>query len=257
MTDERPPAPRMTRPANANRPPEIRARKLKPQASPESRFIGYLVLGFGVLAVAAVAILYFSGGDDAPKSDKTQQVQNQPTPAAAKSETKRNVGEIARDLASGFLPSPQATAPQPEPRKDLYFKRQPDISMEDIEGSWQSSIGKYAAALQMSKGVYQLILADPNDYGFRLYSSGTYTKTEDMMVLTPRRDWAKPVPERGERIEYRDITTSPFPVIAAIKNGNMLWQSPPPNETRVLVPNSFVLVGPGDPQYVVWQRMKR
>jgi len=50
------PAPRQPRPRPRQGAP-------RPSQSRESKFIGYLVLGFGIVAVAAVLLLAFTGSD--------------------------------------------------------------------------------------------------------------------------------------------------------------------------------------------------
>ena len=254
MTEEKPPPPRTSRPANVNRPPEITVRapkRMKMPVSMESRFIGYLVLGFGVLAVIAVAILALNAGDDAPASAVVAPVS---APSTAVAPTKTS-SQVAQDMATELRDKPITVPVKKIERKDLYFKRQPEISATAVEGSWQSQIGNRTAVLKMSGGSYQISIGTTEQPNMRIYSSGTYKKTEDIFVFTPQEQWSPPTVPKDQTLYYKPLTRAPFPVIAAIDGGKMLWQNPPPQETRVDVPYSMVLLTPHDTPYVVWQKM--
>lgn len=219
-----------------------RPRALPPPASPESRFIGYLVLGFGVLAVVAVLILAFSGGGD--------------------KEERQADARVADSLAQDIVPAPAQPAPAPKPvvqqpieRKELYFKRQPNLDAAAMEGSWQAAIGKYTVVLQMQKGSYQIVYAQPDPNSRRLYSLGTYKiVAEDMVELTPRLDWPAPTSRMGAG--YEILTRAEFPILVTFQSGRMLWQNPPQSEKRVLAPYRSPVTAAEDANYVVWQRLK-
>ncbi len=226
--------PRPERPASTGKPSGQRLRRAP--ISHESRFIGYLVLGFGVLAVLTVVVLAMSGRSGL----KTET----PNSAAVK--------EISGGLSAVLMPDPVKPA---TPKKELYFKRQPDIAAASMEGDWQSMIGKYTAVLQLKGGVYQIILANADPAAARLYSQGTYKVQEDVLLLTPRLDWPKPATTQKTSVEYQPITRAPFPIIAAIQSGKMLWQNPPQSERRVLVPYKSPLLLNGEADYIVWQKL--
>lgn len=164
---------------------------------------------------------------------------------------------VAKDLSRYLNADPADTARSPdEPKRELNFKRQPGIRATDIVGSWQTQIGRYTAVLDVNKGAYQLILADPQDYSRRLYSSGTYSTIEDIFIFVPHLDWKPPLSPPGVEIEYDQLTSGKFPVIAAIQQGNMLWQNPPKSEKRIVVPYALSILIDGNQDYLVWQRLK-
>lgn len=217
--------------------------------SGESRFIGYIVLGFGVLAVIAVGVLAFSGREDLSVPAGTQA----PVPAA--NALKKAASNTARDMEADLRDKAPTISVEKIERKDLYFKRQPNIAAASVEGSWQSRIGKKTVVLKMSGGTFQIVISPDGQQNLRIYSSGTYKKTEDILVFTPDKKWTPPAVPQGQPLYYQPLTQAVFPVIAALESGKMLWQNPPPQEKRVYAPASMVLIGPQDQPYVVWQKM--
>jgi hypothetical protein len=249
--------------ANTNADPNVRARKKpRPPASRESRFIGYLVLGFGIVAVVSVLLIAFQQKSPTGKPELKEEAQKEkqapaPEPMVSNPMNTPHPGAV-QDLAGQFVPDPEkiAAAEVKQVEPDLYFKRQPDVDAKRFIGAWQSAIGKYTAVLKMDGRVYQVILADPNEYGRRLYSAGTYKVIEDIIILTPQTSWPKPLPPVGQEVAYDNITTAPFPAIAAIVDGRMLWQNPPRSEKRVLVPYALVITMSEDQPYIVWKRIQ-
>lgn len=217
MSDQ--PSPRPRRPAQP------------PALSKESRFIGYLVLGFGLLAVITVIIIAVNGksGDQSPQD------------------------ETAAQLVQGLVDTP--VSKPPAPKKELVFPRSPDVDESDMQGAWQAAIGRYTSVLQFNKGVYQIIMASPDPNAVRLYSSGTYKGLEDILVLTPKLDWPQPVSPEGKKITYDMLTRAPFPVIVLFDKGKMIWQNPPQSERRVLVPYKNPLLVDDKEHYIVWSKL--
>lgn len=246
--DEQPAPPRRPRPpqdvpAGA---PRVRRPPSKP-VSRESRFIGYLVLGFGVLAVIAVLVLAFAGNDDtAPAAPGATTAANGPAAAPAKP-------VAAEDLALGITNPP---ASRSAPVTDLFFTRDPNFRVAGMEGDWQSAIGRYTAVLQIRKNVYQLILASPDPAAPRFYSSGTYISREDVIMLYPRNDWPPPAPPKGRAISYSKLTRAPFPVIARFDGGSMLWQNVPREEKRVMAPYRSPLFMSEDVAVATWKKLR-
>lgn len=240
MSDQTPSPPPEQPPRPRPRPPQQQARRrpAPPPRSAESKFIGYLVLGFGLIAVIAVLLLAFMGNN--PDTDVAQ-------PGA------EQVQKIATNMEARFAPPPPAA---PKPKVELHFKRQPDFKASQMEGNWQATIGTFTAVLQINKNVYQVILVSANQPEMpRFYSSGSYTVQEDMIVFTPRVDWPQPVTQ-NKSITYQRITRAPFSMISAFYEGKMLWQNPPPDETRVLRMANTPLFMSEKVDYVVWQKMK-
>lgn len=266
--DQTPPKKPDIRPANANEGPQVRSVK-KPAArkpvSAESRFVGYLVLGFGVLAVLAVVLLAMSARK--PQSNATD---TQPT-ASAEVLLKQKIRDkgdpvpppaptaLTQKAAQGLfedMGKPGDLKPKLEKTPSLFFKRQPGLEASSVEGSWEGVIGHFAAALLMKGGTYQLIMANPDQYGFRNYSIGTYAMTEDLIVMQPRMDWPPPAAPRGVDITYKNITVSSFPVLVGIIDGKMYWQAPPPEERRVRDIGKLPIMLSEDQDFIVWRKTK-
>ncbi|PZO87492.1 MAG: hypothetical protein DI626_03840 [Micavibrio aeruginosavorus] len=240
----------MTDQPQQKQPPRPRQASQQPRRRPppkqESRLLGYIVLGIGVAAVLAVAILAIRGRPEDGRTINAQTSQ-----------------ELQADLKPIEEPpkptQPATTAPPPRPsapvsQDKLYFKRQPSLSDQAILGTWQAGIGRFTAILQLQAGTYQIILAEPA-LPKRIYSVGTYTKLEDLLVFTPRLDWADPSARGGAPVPYEILTRAPFPMMAAIVQGRMLWQNPPQSEERVLVPYKMPLTMGEDVDYIVWLKL--
>lgn len=236
MSDQPPSVPPRPRPQGQ------RPSQKKQGLSHESRFIGFLVLGFGVLAVVAVAIIAFSG----KKEVANKESEGVPQETA-------QLAEPPQELVSDMI-NTQAVAPQP-PKPELFFKRDPDLDIGDMKGAWQATIGKYTAVVQLESDVYQVILAQPDPNAARLYSSGTYKVMEDVILFTPRLDWPEPTPAKGKSIPYEVLTRAPFPILAKIDGDKMMWQNPPQSERRVLVPYNSPLFMDENVDYVTWKKL--
>lgn len=209
----------------------------RPPPSAESKFIGYLVLGFGILAVVAVLMIAFMGRG--PDTDVTQPDIQKAEAIRAKEDT--------------LIQAPQVIPP-PLVYK-LPFKRQPDFDKSSLDGNWQTMIGMFTSVLQMNKGVYQIILAGDDPYMPRYYSSGTYSLIEDIILFEPQMNWPKPVTKSGGG-NYLPITVAPFNIMTAMYEGKMLWANIPPDEervTRIFEPPVFLSE---DVEYVVWKRVE-
>lgn len=223
--------------APSQKQPRPRQGASRPVQSRESKFIGYLVLGFGVVAVAAVLLLAFMGRG-APDTNAPQPTQQQ-------------TAMIAPVKSQALI---QAPKPVPPPEYKLPFKRQPNMDAAAMDGNWQAMIGKFTAVLQMNKGVYQVIIASDDIYMPRYYSSGTYEVLEDMITFTPQNSWPQPLSKSGG--SYQTISRAPFSAMSAFYEGKMLWANTPPTEYRVRrYPQMALLMGE-NVDYVVWQRIE-
>ncbi len=247
MTDQpqqpQPPRPRRSAPQGAKRPPQQGRRRPQQQ---ESRLLGYIVLGVGVAAVLGVAVLALKGKPEDGRvinAQTSQELQADLKPI-----------EEQPKQAEPVKPAAPVRPREPVSQDTLYFKRQPSLGDQAILGTWQAGIGRYTAILQLQSGTYQIILAEPGLLR-RIYSVGTYTKLEDLLVFTPRMDWADPGSRGGAQVPYEILTRAPFPMVAAIVQGRMLWQNPPQSEERVLVPYKMPLTMGEDVNYIVWLKL--
>ncbi len=221
-----PPAPPRQRPKN----------RAQPQ-SREAKFIGYIVLGFGLVAVVAVLLLAYAG-----RSPDTDVV----------------VPDAKRAEAIGGKSTALIQAPKVIPQKTAYklpFKRQPDFDKSSMDGNWQTMIGMFTSVLQMNQGVYQVILAGDDPYMPRYYSSGTYTVEEDIIKFEPQRSWPKPMTKSGGG-NYQIITTAPFNMMTSMYDGKMLWANIPPDEIRAIRIAEPPIFLSENIEYVVWTRIE-
>ena len=227
--------PPKSNPVNQNRRP-VSARVKGAPMSKESKFIGYIVLGFGFLAVIAVLILALGGGNKTVSDTAVE------TPK-----------ETPQSLAAELRETPKAIK-TPE-KKDLFFKRDADFDAAKMNGDWQAAIGQFTAVLQIDKNVFQIILASPSRPNKRIYSAGTFKVLEDIIVLTPELSWPKPASSDAS-VAYDRLAISSYPVIATFDGGNLLWQNPPQSEKRVASPYRTPLVMSEDQDLIVWKRLK-
>ncbi len=212
-----------------------RKRRRPPPPPKESRLIGYIVLSVGAIALISMLVIAFA--------DRTAPPPDNAVPA------KTLVPELM-DLSNGPPP------PQPQTDEDLKLDRQPAIDLAEIEGAWQAMVGDYTGVLQLQKGSYQIILANPDPVRARLYSSGTYKTLEDILVLTPRLDWPAPTSAQGTAVTYEVFTRGAFPVLVSRSGGKMTWQNPPQSEKRVVVPFKSPVMAVGHVDTVTWQRLE-
>ncbi len=209
-----------------------RRRRAVQEMSPESRFVGYLVLGLGVLAFISVLILAFAGPDVSEEG---------PDPQVA--------GRLQTDMAS------QSRREEALDKAQLVLPRQKGVDMGDLQGSWMANIGPYVAVMQIGKGAYQIILARGEPEFPRLYSSGTISMIDDIAVMQPRADWKAPAAPAGSGIRYERLTRGSYPMIAGFKDDAMIWQNVPQGvETRTYVPPRSPLLLDPSRDYIVWKR---
>lgn len=214
-------------------------RRRRPQQSPppsrESRFIGYLILGFGAVALLSVIIIALSN----PTLDTDEALPDEQTTARLQ-ETIQQTGVS--------VPSVQAPAPS---APQLVLPRAKSVKESQIAGGWQAQIGDYVAVLQMKDGAFQVILAHPNPARARLHSSGSYRLIDDIVALEPRLDWKAPV---SQGVSYERLTTGSYPMIAGFKDGAMVWQNVPREDRRIYVPPRSPLLLDPQKNYIVWRR---
>lgn len=276
MTQDEKIPPNAVKPANANAPRPRRSAKNGPPLSPESKFIGFLVLGFGVIAVIAVLILAFSkrGGDNAPDpavsnagtvSEQTQKeieaglapTINRPPQQDPAIVPPANVAQDLSASLSRDLAKDEEQARKASIRKEFYFDRQKDFKLSSAQGTWVATVGRYTAVMTIADDKFQIVMADVNKYGTRYYSSGFISQQEDILILDPHDDWPPPATPPGQKIDYNVIARSKFPALAAIHGGKMYWQNPPQRLTKVSVPYMLPIIMGQNQDYIIWHRPKQ
>lgn len=199
-------------------------------ASREAQWIGFLILGFGVLAVIAVGILAYNRfAKDNPEREA--------------------VSELAKSIESARKQE-QKEPQNPAPQKPAY-KRQHSLQIKDIEGTWQTSLPDGQAVFQLEGRVYSMIVAFNDPRLNRFYSSGTYDIREDIVILEPRLDWQ--LPEDG--FEYSTLAMSHFPVLISVQRGQMIWQIPPTGE-GIYVPPVHPFLRLTQDKTAVWKTLR-
>lgn len=237
MNDQRPPLQAPSRPkgggaAKARQAGQGRKPMPRPLTPAQSQMVGYAVLGVGILAAISVLIMAFRGGVDTGGPEPDPQV----------------TASLQQDISRQEQAVPATVAKESK----LALKRQ-KISAGSLSGGWKALIGDYMAVLQMDNGAYQVILASADPVVPRLYSSGSYTMIDDIIVLSPRSDWKAPTPPAGSSIEYERLTRGDYAMVVGFQDGAMVWQSVPSSETRVSYSRSPLLLEQGR-DYIVWKK---
>jgi hypothetical protein len=210
--------------------------------SREQRFIGFLVLGFGILAVFAVLILAFGGrgGEDSPDAAMVETIQ----------------AEMAQPQDAETIAVPQIPPSRPY-ENTVEFPRQKEIDPAVVVGSWQAMVGRYTGVAQLDGRVFQIILASPDPAAPRTYASGTYRVFDDIIEFTPRTHWPAPSPPGGVALSYAQLTQASFSVVVTFRGGRMVWQNVPHSEPRVYTTLRSPLFMDEDINYVAWQKLAR
>ena len=204
-------------------------------------WIGYGVLGAGVLAFAAVSLMALGmlgggSGDDGRGAVESGYA------APDASELARDFGDPAETATAA-----QAEAPPPEP-----VRRQENLKPRAVTGDWQAQVPGGVAVLKMDGQVFQLIVAYNAPGRDRRYISGVYEMSGDIVYLAPRNDWRPPRSARGGDVEYDTITTSPFPVMVSVERGRMIWRVPP-EDIEYFVPSRIPLLAELPQETLVWR----
>lgn len=236
MTDVPPPL-RPDRPLQEGSPSAPRRRRptQKPEPTRESRFIGYVILGFGAVALLSMLIIALNS----PSIDTDEALPDEQTTA-----------RLQETIQQTQTPAPRAQ-PASSPAAQLVLPRVKSVNESQVAGGWQAQIGDYVAVLQMKGGAFQVILAHPDPARARLYSSGVYRLIDDIVALEPRLDWKAPV---SQGVFYERLTTGSYPMIAGFKDGAMVWQNVPRDDRRIYAPpRSPLLLDPAR-NYIVWRK---
>jgi hypothetical protein len=175
--------------------------------------MGFVVLGFGVLAVTATLLLALNMRTPAPPENGT-------TPAATPAE------ENMVDTLNSMTQETRARA-EPEPKVNVSRERQENIKESAITGMWQTAIDGGKAVLQIENNVYRIIISFENPNLSRRYSNGTYRLIKDILVFYPNPAWGAPeVPEGAPNIDYDALTQSEFPILVSRQRNNLVFMHP-------------------------------
>lgn len=193
----------------------------------KSNLIGFAVLGVGVL------VLLLVGYSSYQKFNKSNDAISQ-----------NDIDDFKRggDRSSQV---PNRAAGE-KPKKT--YKRQKSISERQIAQTWETHIKAGRALLEIGKGKYRFILIPSAASKTRYYSHGNYTIQDDIIVLQPDLAWGAP---DSTTHEYKLLTRSKMPVMAAKYKGKLIWQVPPP-EVSIYVPPYHPILNRAKDKIVVW-----
>jgi hypothetical protein len=181
--------------------------------SAQSKWVGIVVLGFGIVAVAATIMLalHVRSGSSAATGPSAEET------AAQEQE----------DMAQSLQSMKSAPAEQKQPEIRVSAERQKKIKEKDIAGLWQTQIDGGKAVLQIENGIYRIIVSFENKNLERRFSNGTYKMIGDILVLSPRSDWGPPEDQNNQAAadNYRTLTGSDFPVLVSKQGGKTVWMS--------------------------------
>jgi len=94
---------------------------------------------------------------------------------------------------------------------------------------------------------------------FGAMSQGSFSKRGDILHFVPDRTIQPPKTIKGEPINSRKLTASPFPVMVAQHGENIIWTRPTREASRaarVFTPNEHTIFSKVEEKIVVWKRMK-
>lgn len=229
MTNNQPPSP----PSDLSARPRV---KRKPGQTPrrapmsaQSKWVGVVVLGFGVVAVAATIMLALHVRNGAPSA------ADKPSPEEIAQQEKEDMTQSLQSMKSEPLEEKQ-------PEVQVSAERQKKIKEKDIVGLWQTKIDGGKAVLQIENGIYRIIVSFDNKNLERRFSNGTYRMIGDILVLSPRSDWGAPEDKNNPDAanNYRALTGSDFPVLVSRQGGKTIWMGANDAEdipSDVYVPN--------------------
>jgi len=112
---------------------------------------------------------------------------------------------------------------QPVESSKPKYRRQENITPQQIIGAWEVQTEKGRGLLQLNNGAYKFALIQENAAVANIYSMGNYRLQNDLMIFEPNTNRA----ERQREFQgYRMLTRSPFPVLVARKGRNLVFQKP-------------------------------
>ena len=206
-------------------------RKTKParKQSSESRWIGFLVLGFGILAVVAVGLLALQNSKGVEDTINQQ--------AAQSAEEQNDLAEALDGIRDGVR-TQQENAIE-------------DADLDTIKGVWETQLVSGKAVIELKKSKYRMIVAGDGESSRRYYSNGTYEIMEDgVLVLTPNLTSRPP----QDSYRYSHVHRGPIPVKIGQQEGYMIW-TPPGIQSKVFVPSIHPFLRLASEQIAVWKKL--
>lgn len=163
--------------------------------------------------------------------------------------------EVSREELNAFKQTSleDETERQPERQEPApVFKAQKSISDKNITGAWDARLNSARALLQIQGGRYQIIIIPDNSASARLYSKGTYTLEDGLLLLVPNLEWGPP---KSDRFAYRVLTRADIPVSVSKHSGKLIWQVPGP-EVDIYVPTRHPILSETKHKIAVWNALK-
>jgi hypothetical protein len=180
--------------------------------------MGFVVLGFGVLAVTATLLLALNMRDTGISENSSEVREDKPSEAAADENMVDTLKSMTQETRE---PS------EPAPKVNVSRERQENIKESAITGMWQTQIDGGKAVLQIENNVYRIIISFENPNLSRRYSNGTYRLIKDILVFYPNPAWGAPeVPEGSPSIDYDALTQSEFPILVSRQRNNLVFIHP-------------------------------
>ena len=162
--------------------------------------------------------------------------------------------EVSQEELDSFKQSALTEESVQEEREEAapVFKAQKSISDKQITGAWDARLNSARALLQIQGGRYQIVIIPDNSASARLYSKGTYTLEDGLLLLVPNLEWGPP---QSNRYLYRVLTRADIPVSVSKHRGKLVWQVPGP-EVDVYVPNRHPILSETKHKIAVWSALK-
>ncbi|MEM6782075.1 MAG: hypothetical protein AAF569_09460 [Pseudomonadota bacterium] len=212
--------------------------KNKPQQSSlQSKWIGFLVLGFGALCLGAVGFIIYQSS----VSTQSQPVMQTERTQNAQSDTDQRRADLNRSLSEMGSTRSQTQNAQ---------SANQDFDFSQIIGAWEATLSDHLVGiLQITNDGYRLILSKDNPRANRFFSTGTYQLVENnVLILNP--DLSATAPQDGFR--YRRLHNSPFSVKLEQRAEFMIWSKPSSSNSFVSNPGAHPILRLTDDGLIIW-----